>query len=146
MNKANILLILLVVFCLACEEKDCCTVKGEIDEVIKSSWLLYESGYSPGNDYVTIEVPAEPPQVISFGGDNKFSSDVDGWSKYKFYLIADDPHNAEEKIVALFETDPGNTVPTVFQTSFSIKLQEDKLVLRYRWCTEGCHSAFKRLE
>ena len=128
-----------------CVEHECCIIQ-ETSE-LTGTWLLYEAGYSPGVGYVTEAIPAKPPQTLTIDHYN-VSSTVEGMEPFKYYKILTDtattPHSP---YIALYTKDPGvtNNPPDAGPT-YSFDLTNNILTLRFRWCYEGCHMAFRKIK
>ena len=131
---------------LGCVENDdlCCAI-GETDQ-LRGRWILYEVGYSPGFEYITEAIPAIPAQTMTFGG-SRVSSTVEGLERFKYYRILNDSV-AQTPYVALYVNEPiGHTPsPSSDTPTYSFDLENDVLTLRFRWCYEGCHMAFRKIE
>jgi hypothetical protein len=85
-------------------------------------------------------VSAIPPQQIDFKSNGELSCSVNGLADYKFYSIKGD-------VVGLFKTDPGpDPDSTSFIHSYNFSFEEGHLRLGYRYCYEGCHLGFKKVE
>lgn len=116
------------------------------DDSILGTWLYTERGYSPGAGYVTVDVPADPPQTITFRSDLTMTSNIENISKYKHYRLIEDTV-AQVQVLAFFEDYPGIKPPALEELThaYSVQWEDDNLKLRYRWCIEGCHMKFRRL-
>ena len=137
----NMLLLLTAVLALSCEEKECCANEDEDGaNAISGAWLLIERGYSPGAGYVIEPVSSVPPQIIKFKSDGSLSCTVDGLTDYKFYSVKGD-------VVGLFKTNPGPEPDSLaFTHSYNITFEDGNLKLGFRYCYEGCHMGFKKVE
>jgi hypothetical protein len=140
----NIPVILIVFLALSCEEKNCCPeekdAKKEGNNTLTGDWLLYERGYSPGSGYNIESVSPVPPQQIEFKENGELSCSVSGLTDYKFYSVLGD-------VVGLFKENPGPTPDSLaFTHSYNFSFEEGKLRLGFRYCFEGCHLGFKRIE
>ena len=137
----NIPIILIAVLAMSCDEKECCAdQKKEGANSIEGKWLLFEQGYSPGFGYIVEPVGAFPPQQIEFKDNGGLSCTVNGLADYKFYAINGD-------VVGLFKSDPGPAPDsTAFIHSYNFSFEEGRLRLGYRYCFEGCHLGFKKVE
>lgn len=137
----NVLIILVAMFTLSCDEKECCVnVEEEGANDILGEWLLYERGYSPGAGYVIEPVSAVPPQLIKFKDNGILSCTVKGLTDYKFYSVQSD-------VVGLFKTDPGPEPDSLaFTHSYHFTFENGSLKLGFRYCYEGCHLGFKKIE
>ena len=137
----NIPIILIAAFALSCAEKECCQNQEEKSaNTISGAWLLYEHGYSPGAGYIIEPVSSVPPQRIEFKDNGELSSTVEGLADYKFYSVKGD-------VVGLFKTNPGPAPDsTAFTNSYNFKFEDGNLKLHFRYCIEGCHMAFKKIE
>jgi hypothetical protein len=137
----NIPIILIAFFALSCNEKDCCVgVEKEDSNELAGKWLLFERGYSPGAGYIIEPVSAVPPQIIEFKSNGELSCSVSGLTEYKFYSVNGD-------IVGLFKSDPGPSPDSLaFTHSYNFSFEDNNLKLGYRYCFEGCHLGFKKVE
>ncbi|HKZ37639.1 MAG TPA: hypothetical protein VJ184_08325 [Chryseolinea sp.] len=128
---------LIIVF-YSCDEKD-----DNPTIQLTGSWLLYERGYSPGGGYITEAVSSEPAQVLIFETE-RMSSTVNGFESFKFYEILTDTATQTE-FVALYKNRPSiqndESSPT-----YSFDITGDTLKLYFRYCIEGCHLAFRRID
>ena len=138
--------VLMVIISESCiTEKDCCVPPPHDDQSLTGSWLLYESGYSPGAGYITEEVPPFPAQTVTFHSGNKLSSNIEGLSDYNFYRVLDDEYS-DDKVVGIYKTNPGNPHdPLPYEHSYTIKFKDGNLFLHFRYCIEGCHMAFLKI-
>lgn len=137
----NLAIILIAISTLSCEEKECC-VNPEEDGAndISGAWLLFERGYSPGAGYIIEPVSAVPPQLIKFKDNGELSCTVEGLTDYKFYSVQGD-------VVGLFKTNPGPEPDSLaFTHSYNFTFENGNLKLGFRYCYEGCHLGFKKLE
>jgi len=134
-------IILIVFLALSCDEKDCCTdQEKEGSNELAGDWILYERGYSPGAGYIIEPVSAVPPQIIGFKGNGELSCSVSGLQDYKFYSVKGD-------VVGLFKSDPGPSPDSLaFIHSYNFSFEEGNLKLGFRYCFEGCHLGFKKVE
>ena len=137
----NLPMILIAVFALSCAEKECCPNQKEGSaNAISGEWLLYERGYSPGAEYIIEPVSSVPPQRIEFKDNGALSSTVEGLKDYKFYSVKGD-------VVGLFKTNPGpDPDSSAFTHSYNFSFEEGNLRLGFRYCFEGCHLGFKKVE
>jgi hypothetical protein len=140
--KSMLLLLLAVSVVIGCVEKEdmCCVIpeKQPLDGV----WLFFERGYSPGAGYITERVSSEPAQKLVLT-DGKVSSTTEGWENLKFYRILNDTVY-HSPYIAFYTTDPDSQLSNSPAT-YSFDLEGDILTLRFRWCIEGCHMAFKKI-
>jgi len=131
---------------IGCVENDdlCCGIK-ETSE-LSGIWLFYERGYSPGFDYITEAIPSKPAQMLTIG-DGVISSTVKGWEQLKYYRILTDTA-VHSQYIALYVNDPGPQpdTPTSDVETYTFDLENNILTLHYRWCIEGCHLAFRKIE
>lgn len=135
----NIPIILIAVLAMSCEDKEFKNQKEGANSV-EGTWLLYERGYSPGAGYIVEPVSAIPPQQIDFKSNGELACSVVGLADYKFYSIKGD-------VVGLFKTDPGsNPDSTAFIHSYNFSFEEGHLRLGFRYCYEGCHMGFKKVD
>lgn len=134
-------LLLFVFLALSCEENDCCVnPNSEGGNKVEGSWLLYETGYSPGWEYVTTPVSPLPPQIVSFRLNGEMSSNMFELAEYQFYSISGN-------FIELFKTDPRRYPdrPDISRTYF-FSLKDGNLRLGYINCIEGCHLGLKKLK
>ena len=133
---------------ISCNDEACCELEPEGDnKPLAGVWQLFESGYSPGGGYIVVEVAADPPLLITFNEDGTVISNMEGMEEYKFYALVDDPYQ-DGQFIAFFKNKPTNDdlEAEVFDLSYSFEITGDELKLYYRFCIEGCHLGFKRLE
>jgi hypothetical protein len=118
----------------------------EINHSIPGTWLYVEYGYSPGDVYNIVPVPADPPKTITFKGDLTMSSTDMGFEMYKYYRLLEDTV-VDRQVIAFFEEDPGNgplELAGLSPTWYTF-WNGNHLNLNYRWCFEGCHMKFERI-
>jgi hypothetical protein len=131
---------LIAAIALSCDEKECCVNPDDESTSFSGQWILYERGFSPGSGYIIEPVSSEPAQIIELKGNGELVSTVGGLTDYKFYAVKGD-------IVGLFRTYPGPAPEVTTVThSYHIVFEEGNLKLYFRYCVEGCHLGFKRLE
>jgi hypothetical protein len=138
--KPLLSILVVALLLLACDQND------KVNPSDTGEWILYESGYSPGAGYITENVPPVPAQTLKLNADGSLESTIDGWDKYKYYLILQES-DEQQKILALYEERPINPNPDVNKLAFSFRMissGEGNLRLEYRWCIEGCHLAFRK--
>ena len=137
----NIPIILIAFLALSCSEKDCCVgLEKEGNNELAGDWLLFERGYSPGAGYIIEPVSAVPPQIIEFKSNGELSCSVSGLTDYKFYSVNGD-------VVGLFKSDPGPSPDSLaFTHSYNFSFEDSNLKLGFRYCFEGCHLGFKKVE
>jgi hypothetical protein len=133
-----------MVFFSACQDSSECCHDLVIDHQLEGSWQLYEVGYSPGDRYITEQVPSIPAQTITFFSDGRLSSNFSGISDYSLYEVTTDSIT-NSPVLSLYKTvwdakikDPGT------RHSYSISYDGENLKLSYRFCIEGCHLGFKK--
>jgi hypothetical protein len=145
-NPIQRILILSGIILFGCGENDdlCCSIP-EANK-LNGTWLLYERGYSPGAGYITESVPAHPAQSIKFGND-RVSSTVLGWERFKYYEILDDTL-VSTPYITLYVDDPGvrPNPPLSDVETYSFDLENNILTFHFRWCIEGCHLSFRKIE
>lgn len=144
--KPAILLLAITLLALSCNDDTVAITDKETPNQIFDTWLQTEYGYSPGSGYFVEPVAPTPPRIITFGGNRRLSTNIEGLTKYKYYRVLEDV-SSQDAIVAFFEDDPGGgpvDIATV-NHSYLIELNGSSLTLRYRWCFEGCHLGFRRL-
>jgi hypothetical protein len=146
MKNTKTLLIAVSIFLLGCEQQDCCAPLDVKAEVMGNEWLLYETGSSSGSGYTKVAVPVAPAQKLKFHEDGRLIHTIEGWSDYQFYLFLDDPQS-ERDILSFHKTDPGNDPQDIHLVpgTYTFSIEEGRLKLRYRGCTEPCHLSFKRI-
>lgn len=134
MKKRCITVPVLLIMCVftCCDDNDTAT-----DGELATTWLLYEQGYSPGAGYITDAVPSDPAQTITFHSDSTFTSSISGYKGYQGYRIRKD-------VLSLFKID--KSLPALNTLNYSYKMEGNDLRLYFRFCTEGCHMAFRRVE
>ncbi len=123
-----------------CEDEFCCI---DPENEILDTWLLFERGWSPGGGYFIDPVSADPPQTMQIRSDGRFSSNIDGLEKYRYFAILQDQ---DREVLALFEDKPPKD-PDVnkLEHSYIIEFQENGTVrLFFRYCIEGCHLGLRR--
>jgi hypothetical protein len=137
----NIPIILIAFLALSCNEKDCCVgLDKDRSNELAGNWLLFERGYSPGAGYIIEPVSAVPPQIIEFKSNGQLVCSVSGLTEYKFYSVKGD-------VVGLFKSDPGPSPDSLaFTHSYNFSFEDSNLKLGYRYCFEGCHLGFKKVE
>lgn len=131
----------------ACEEheKMCCAILEENE--LQGKWLLYETGYSPGMGYITEPVPALPAQTLTV--DNLIvSSTVDGMEDFRFYrILTDTATTPDSPYIAFYTEDPGEQPdPSIAAATYNFYIEGNTLTLGFRWCYEGCHLAFRKID
>jgi hypothetical protein len=125
------------------ENEDMCCAISET-QPLDGVWLLFERGYSPGAGYITESISSEPAQKLILS-DGKVSSTTEGWESLKFYTISNDTVY-QSPYIELYTTDPNSQPSNSSVATYSFDLEGDVLTLRFRWCIEGCHMAFKKIE
>jgi hypothetical protein len=125
----------------ACEEERNCCVILKTDE-LQGTWLLFETGYSPGGGNIVEDIPAIPVQTIKFE-DGTIVSTTQGMEEIRFYKILSDTVHNNSPYLAFYKDDPEIDSPL---STVSFELQNSILKLSSRWCIEGCHMGLKRLE
>ena len=114
--------------------------KKKVATNLLGEWLLFERGYSPGAGYIIEPVSAVPPQIIEFKSNGELSCSVSGLTEYKFYSVKGD-------VVGLFKSDPGPSPDSLaFTHSYNFSFEDSNLKLGFRYCFEGCHLGFKKVE
>lgn len=131
----------LIIVVYGCDEKDDNPTVQSTGELM-GSWLLYEKGYSPGVGYIVETVSPMPPQVLILE-EERISSSVNELEGFKFYEILTDTVTQTE-FVALYKNKPplqnDESGPT-----YSFLVTGDTLKLYFRYCYEGCHLGFRRI-
>ncbi|GAB3953865.1 hypothetical protein GCM10028805_38450 [Spirosoma harenae] len=105
---------------------------------LAGTWLLYETGYSPGAGYIVDKVPTSPQQTLTFTADGKIQAQGDKLKSYQSYtqFSLDSTANGVHIRYA----------PTNNATYFErVTVRNDTLTLSPP-CIEGCHSAFIRIK
>jgi hypothetical protein len=139
-------IVLLGISLYGCVEKDdmCCTIP-ETSE-LSGTWLLYETGSSPGFGYITKAIPSKPPQTLTID-DSNISITLEGMESFRFYrILTDTATNPPSQYIALYARDPDVYKPSSDGPTYSFSLESNILTLRFRWCYEGCHMAFKKIK
>lgn len=145
MRNYSWLFVVLTLFAFTCEESDNSSARSGPD-VLQGTWLLFESGYSPGDKYIVEHVDAKPAQKITFNADGTATSTVFGWEQIQYYYAF--KNDRGEDIVSLFTTLPDDidSVPAQDRRDYNVYFDEDGNVkLAFRFCFEGCHVKFKRI-
>ncbi len=154
MSKISFFTIIYLVFLFfSCDNKDCCDYPDVFREPTTSqelmgTWLLYESGYSPGGGYITNPVNADPPQTIQLKPENEFSSTMQGLTSYNYYFILQDTF-MNASVLSLYKTLPSNIpeYPDTLGLNYTVGRNESEdLILYFRFCIEGCHMAFRKID
>lgn len=147
MKIGGIFCAMILTFLLACQEDKNDITSARENDAVTGSWLWVEYGYSPGAGYVTNPVSPEPPQMLTFREDGTMESNIESWGRFRFYRILEDTAY-NEKVLAVFEEDPGSGVPELADSRPTYTMRHDgpHLTLSYRWCIEGCHLKFLRVD
>jgi hypothetical protein len=114
-------------------------------EDFHGTWLLNEHGYSPGDRYITEPVSAVPPQWIQFFADGTMSSNITGMTDMKFFELGFD-ELAQKHFVIVYKTAEDVIVKPQPVHSYAIDFTGGELRLSYRYCIEGCHMKFAKVE
>ena len=136
--KLLIILSTLLLTLIHCQSAD--SIKPVHGQGLPGTWLLYETGYSPGAGYVVNKVPSQPAQTLTFTADGQMQAQGERLRGYQTF--------------STFRIDTVRTVAQIhyFPTSDSsstyerINLSGDTLTLSSPFCIEGCHSAFLRIK
>ena len=122
-------------------------VQFEVDgaEGIAGTWLLNEHGYSPGDRYITEPVPALPSQTITFFADGRMSSNLAGLSEYKFFEI-DFDEAIQSAYLVVYKTAEEAIAKAEPLHSYNLQFPNGELRIAYRYCIEGCHMKFGKIE
>ncbi len=114
------------------------------DQTLTGTWVLFERGYSPGFGYIVEEV--KDGQTLTLRSNGTLRTNLTDIRDFKFYYV----HNAVnpvETVIAFFEEDPGPSPdPSTFRTSYNVTFDGNTVRLGYRYCFEGCHLGFRRVE
>jgi hypothetical protein len=137
-----LILIILTFSCNEVVDDPCCLPPNGSGDLM-GSWQLYETGLSPGSGYIVNKVPVDPAQTITFLPNRAMVSNIQGLEQYKFYLTRYDTAHSMV-VLSLFKNDP-YTAPDPSPPSYSIVFEDNTLKLSYRWCIEGCHLGFRRI-
>jgi hypothetical protein len=144
--KLNYLGLLVLILLSSCDNnEDCCLPI--TDGELLGTYRVYEYGYSPGDRYITEEVPASPAQLLYFYDDNRFSSNYAELKDFTYYLLLKD--DREGTILALFTEEPDLTEEFDINNlshSYSVEFDVLSIRLNYRFCIEGCHIGLKKIE
>ena len=139
-----LILLTLVSITSACEQ-ECCADSESISgnaTSLQGQWLLVERGYSPGAGYNVDQVPAFPAKTLRLNLNGGVITNIDELKAYSFYQIVDNP-NSDEVIIGFFITRPTGPVELEeLEHSYTIRWNEEKLELWFRYCFEGCHLGF----
>jgi hypothetical protein len=148
MKKALLKSITVVVAFLmfaGCSEKDPIQIEVNGEGDLAGTWLLNEHGYSPGDRYITEPVPATPPRVIKFFTDGRVSSNIGMISEYHFFEIVPDDQT-QTPILILYKTAEEAIAKAEPRHSYNMQFSNGELRLSYRFCIEGCHMKFGKIE
>ena len=153
MKKLFILgILILTALSTSCQEDDpeieCC-LPFDIATSLSGKWLVYERGYSPGDRYITEEVPATPAQNMTFEAENVFSSNITGLEVYAHFKIFEDPHAEGGMVLALFSelSDMQGADPNQLEHSYTLEeYSNGNIKMGFRFCIEGCHLALKKVK
>ena len=129
-------------------EVECC-LPFDISTDLSGDWQVFERGYSPGDRYITEEVPASPAQNMRFGSENVFSSNILGLEDYSYFKIFEDSYIEGGFVIALFSELADMQDADVENLEHSYMLEEysnGNIKLSFRFCIEGCHLALKKVE
>jgi len=132
---------LIIVFC-GCDEKDDNPTIQSTGELM-GSWLLFEKGYSPGVGYIVETVSPMPPQVLILE-EERISSSVSELESFRFYEVLTDTVTQTE-FVALYKNKPPLQNDDKSGPTYSYRITGDTLKLYFRYCYEGCHLGFRRI-
>ena len=151
MKVTKTLIILFAVFLYSCDENTPLEQESPdlrpltSDSDLLGSWLLYETGYSPGAGYIIKKIPSTPAQLIQFKGDQTFFSNIRGYTDYKFYGVLEHP-TYKSKIVAFFKSKPAPVVDINQLEAWNyVNFKGSNLALSNPRCIEGCHVGFRPL-
>lgn len=115
---------------------------------LNGSWQVFERGYSPGDRYIIEDVPDTPAQIMNFGSENAFSSNITGLGDYSFFKILEDSYIEGGAVLALFSelADMQNLDADNLEHSYTLEQYSDgSIKLGFRFCIEGCHLALKKV-
>ena len=146
MIRIKILLLALssIYFLSTCSEDDACCDHETINS-LTDTWLLFETGYSPGSGYIVEPVSDTPPQTMVFQSDGSFLSNIQQVEEYTYYLLLPD---GEKEVLSLYKEKPVEENPDLntLEHSYSVEFQDDGSVkLYFRFCFEGCHLGLRKL-
>jgi hypothetical protein len=122
---------------------DLIAINNESNNQLNGTWILCERGYSPGAGYIIESIPLIPAQTVTFHETNTLSSNIQGFSDVHFFRLETDSVTDSE-ILYLYDEIPAsgsNPVSSYFVTSKS-----NELKLSFRYCIEGCHLGFRKIE
>ncbi|MEQ8472957.1 MAG: hypothetical protein RIC35_17315 [Marinoscillum sp.] len=142
MKTLRTLFVLLTIVAFSCKEPKSDFL---VNQSLLGNWQVYESGYSPGGDYVIDEVPTDPLKYIQFGKDQAFESNYEGLEEVHYFNVVEENGRP---ILHLYTDQPGDEIRDNEQLvyKYRMEIREDKLKLMYVYCIEGCHLGLIRLE
>lgn len=140
--KRSVFLALLLFFS-ACENNHALPDADQSSDALAGTWLLFEQGYSPGSGYFVNQIPAHPALLIQFGEDLSFSSNLPGYDSFKYYRVHKE--NSDD-VLTLYDKNPDGNVSPAESRAYTMLLADNTLKLHFRWCIEGCHEAFRKVE
>jgi len=133
-----------IYFLSTCSEDDACC-DGETINSLSDTWLLFETGYSPGSGYIVGPVSDTPAQTMVFQPDGAFLSNIQQVEEYTYYLLLPD---GEKEVLALYKEKPVEENPNLdsLEHSYTVEFQDDGSVkLYFRFCIEGCHLGLRKV-
>lgn len=135
MKRWTLPLILSVFVLLNCQSNE--SIKPIHGQGLAGTWLLYESGYSPGAGYIVDKVPSKPQQTLTFTSDGHLQVQGDLLKNYQSFTQF--RLDSVKQSIRLYYT------PSISNYSEAIYLNNDTLKL-YQPCIEGCHLGFLRVQ
>lgn len=140
--KNTLVILLFSLLVIACDQKDAAP-SSELFHELNGTWLLTERGWSPGSGYTIEPVSPNPPQTISFSGHKVFSSNVEGFSDFKYFaIVAND--STEIAKLHLYVEDPDAEAGKPAFEEFMLEMENGTLKVMQIGCIEGCHLGFRK--
>ncbi|MFY0686694.1 MAG: hypothetical protein JXQ90_05995 [Cyclobacteriaceae bacterium] len=128
---------------VACETTECCDFP--IDFELQGEWIQTERGYSPGSGYIIDKIPQSDNLLITFEDNNQLVTNIDGLTHFKYYnVVKDSTIDGSILILSDSRSDFKEAKITNEENSYIIEYQNQKLLLYYMFCFEGCHIGLER--